>query len=219
MDSSFTPIEQMLKFRASRHEDFPYQEILLTRLCMHMQSKLLENRNKMLKAQGINETLFMALITLESQENHSIQPSELSCALGSSRTNATRIADELEKRGWIERRESDNDRRCLYLQLTEKGHEFLREVLPPQHNCLHQLWSALSTTEKDQLEQITRKLLSRLDQMEQDGVVLEAMSNASSRSKIQIYKRKNDWPASQHAGLFGKQVGSADELRRSWRTI
>ena len=96
MDSSFTPIEQMLKFRASRHEDFPYQEILLTRLCMHMQSKLLENRNKMLKAQGINETLFMALITLESQENHSIQPSELSCALGSSRTNATRIADELE---------------------------------------------------------------------------------------------------------------------------
>lgn len=155
MDSSFTPIEQMLKFRASRHEDFPYQEILLTRLCMHMQSKLLENRNKMLKAQGINETLFMALITLESQENHSIQPSELSCALGSSRTNATRIADELEKRGWIERRESDNDRRCLYLQLTEKGHEFLREVLPPQHNCLHQLWSALSTTEKDQLEQIT----------------------------------------------------------------
>ncbi|EAO1326155.1 transcriptional repressor MprA [Salmonella enterica] len=175
MDSSFTPIEQMLKFRASRHEDFPYQEILLTRLCMHMQGKLLENRNKMLKAQGINETLFMALITLESQENHSIQPSELSCTLGSSRTNATRIADELEKRGWIERRESDNDRRCLHLQLTEKGQAFLQEVLPPQHHCLHQLWSSLSTAEKDQLEHITRKLLTRLDQMEQEGTVLEAL--------------------------------------------
>ena len=175
MDSSFTPIEQMLKFRASRHEDFPFQEILLTRLCMHMQGKLLVNRNKMLKAQGINETLFMALITLESQENHSIQPSELSCALGSSRTNATRIADELEKRGWIERRESDNDRRCLHLQLTEKGHQFLREVLPPQHNCLHQLWSSLSTSEKDQLEHITRKLLGRLDQMEEDGVLAESL--------------------------------------------
>ncbi|EAX8405802.1 transcriptional repressor MprA, partial [Salmonella enterica] len=147
----------------------------LTRLCMHMQGKLLENRNKMLKAQGINETLFMALITLESQENHSIQPSELSCALGSSRTNATRIADELEKRGWIERRESDNDRRCLHLQLTEKGQAFLQEVLPPQHHCLHQLWSSLSTAEKDQLEHITRKLLTRLDQMEQEGTVLEAL--------------------------------------------
>ncbi|AFJ46022.1 transcriptional repressor MprA [Shimwellia blattae] len=166
MDSSFTPIEKMLTFRASRSSEFPFQEILLTRLCMHMQGKLLENRNKMLKNQGINETLFMALITLESQEDLSIQPSELSSALGSSRTNATRIADELEKRGWIERRESDNDRRCLHLHLTEKGQQFLREVLPPQHLCLHQLWSALTEEEQSSLEKITRKLLIRLDEMD-----------------------------------------------------
>ncbi len=166
MESSFTPIEQMLNFRAKRQKDFPYQEILLTRLCMHMQSKLLENRNKMLKAQGINETLFMALITLDAQESHSIQPSELSSALGSSRTNATRIADELEKRGWIERRESDNDRRCLHLHLTQAGEAFLEQLLPPQHKCLHFLWSTLNDEEQQQLETLTRKLLARLDQME-----------------------------------------------------
>jgi len=74
------------------------------------------------------------------------------------------------------RRESDNDRRCLHLHLTEKGHEFLRQVLPPQHNCLHQLWSALDAGEKEQLEMITRKLLNRLDQMEEDKVILEALS-------------------------------------------
>ncbi|MFC0229121.1 transcriptional repressor MprA [Serratia aquatilis] len=166
MESSFTPIEQMLNFRAKRHKDFPYQEILLTRLCMHMQSKLLDNRNKMLKAQGINETLFMALITLDAQENHSLQPSELSSALGSSRTNATRIADELEKRGWIERRESDNDRRCLHLHLIEPGKAFLEQLLPPQHKCLHFLWSTLSGEEQQQLEALMRKLLVRLDHME-----------------------------------------------------
>ena len=131
-----------------------------------MQSKLLENRNKMLKAQGINETLFMALITLDAQESHSIQPSELSSALGSSRTNATRIADELEKRGWIERRESDNDRRCLHLHMTQQGEEFLNQLLPPQHKCLHFLWSTLNDDEQQQLEKLTRKLLTRLDQME-----------------------------------------------------
>lgn len=155
----------MLNFRATRQKDFPYQEILLTRLCMHMQGKLLENRNKMLKAQGINETLFMALITLDAQESHSIQPSELSSALGSSRTNATRIADEFEKRGWIERRESDNDRRCLHLHLTPQGKNF-SQLLPPQHQCLHFLWSTLTDDEQKQLEQLTRKLLARLDQME-----------------------------------------------------
>ncbi|HDS9629613.1 TPA: transcriptional repressor MprA, partial [Klebsiella pneumoniae subsp. pneumoniae] len=55
------------------------------------------------------------------------------------------------------------------------GHQFLREVLPPQHNCLHQLWSSLSTSEKDQLEHITRKLLSRLDQMEEEGVLADSL--------------------------------------------
>ncbi|ROR05779.1 transcriptional repressor MprA [Erwinia sp. JUb26] len=171
MESSFSPIEQMLNFRANRQKDFPLQEIVLTRLCMHMQSKLLENRNKMLKAQGINETLFMALITLDAQEDHSIQPSELSSALGSSRTNATRIADELEKRGWIERRESDNDRRCLHLHLTPKGNDFLRQLLPPQHQSLQLLWSSLNDSEKSQLDGIIRKLLNRLDKMDEEQVI------------------------------------------------
>lgn len=166
MESSFTPIEQMLNSRAKRQKDFPYQEILLTRLCMHMQGKLLESRNKMLKAQGINETLFMALITLDAQESRSIQPSELSVALGSSRTTATRIADELEKKGWIERRVSGDDRRCLYLHMTQAGEEFLSQLLPPQHKCLHFLWSTLSAEEQQQLETLTRKLLVRLDQID-----------------------------------------------------
>lgn len=170
MPRSITQIEEMLKQLAKRQSDFPYQEILLTRLCMHMQNKFLEKRNKMLKEQGINETLFMALITLDAQEDYSIQPSELSAALGSSRTNATRIADELEKRGWIERRESDNDRRCLHLHLTEAGKAFLAEIIPPQHKCLHFLWSTLTQEEQQQLEVLTRKLLSRIEEMEQSGL-------------------------------------------------
>ncbi|WP_192458987.1 transcriptional repressor MprA [Musicola keenii] len=166
MESSFAPIEEMLRMRASRRPEFPYQEVLLLRLFLHMQTKILEHRNQMLKEQDINETLFMALITLESQENYSIQPSELSAALGSSRTNATRIADELEKRGWIERRESDSDRRCLHLFMTEKGKAFLDELLPPQHRSLHFLCSALTNDEQQQLEKLMRKLLSRLDEMD-----------------------------------------------------
>ncbi len=164
MDTSFTHIENMLKFCASRNEIFPYQEMLLTRLLMHTQNKLLEN-NKNINDLKINDTLFMALITIESHENNRIQPSELSSALGVSRTNVTRLADKMEKYGWVTRYESNNDRRCLYLQLTEKGLDLLRELLPNQHRNLHQLWSILNNEEKEQLELIIRKLLSRIDWM------------------------------------------------------
>lgn len=163
MESSFTPTEELLNCRVAQQKSLPYQEILLTRLSMHVHSKLLENRNNMLKAQGINETLFMALMILDTKESRSIQPSELSAALGSSRTNATRIADELEKQGWIERKESHNNRRCLHLHLTDKGSNFLNSLLPPQHECLIKLWSTLDSEEKKQLEKLMRKILGQLD--------------------------------------------------------
>ncbi|GAB1438697.1 transcriptional repressor MprA [Providencia sp.] len=167
MESSFTPTEELLNARVAQQDPqekkIPYQEILLTRLCMHVHGKLLESRNNMLRAQGINETLFMALMILDTKDSRSIQPSELSAALGSSRTNATRIADELEKNGWIERKESHNDRRCLHLHLTEKGADFLNGLLPPQHSAITDVWSVLDIDEKQQLDRLMRKLLTKLD--------------------------------------------------------
>ncbi|MGG4610606.1 transcriptional repressor MprA [Providencia sp. Me31A] len=167
MESSFTPTEDLLNARVAQQDrqekKIPYQEILLTRLCMHVHGKLLESRNNMLRAQGINETLFMALMILDTKDSRSIQPSELSAALGSSRTNATRIADELEKNGWIERKESHNDRRCLHLHLTEKGADFLNGLLPPQHGAITDIWSVLDADEKQQFDKLMRKLLTKLD--------------------------------------------------------
>ncbi|MBP6122892.1 MULTISPECIES: transcriptional repressor MprA [Providencia] len=167
MESSFTPTEELIKARVEQQKlqdkEIPDDEILLTRLCMHVHGKLLDSRNNMLRAQGINETLFMALMILDTKDSGSIQPSELSAALGSSRTNATRIADELEKNGWIERKESHNDRRCLHLHLTEKGSEFLNSLLPPQHAAIADIWSVLDKDEKEQLGKLMRKLLKKLD--------------------------------------------------------
>ncbi|AKJ41468.1 transcriptional repressor MprA [Pragia fontium] len=166
MESSFSPTESILNQYSSIQDEFPYQEIQLTRLSMHTHSKLLEFRNKNFKAQGINETLFMALIILNVQKNKSIQPSELSLALGSSRTNATRIADDLEKKGWIVRKESGKDRRCLHLFLTPAGEEFLSGLFPQQHANLLKIWSVFTEEERQQLEMLNRKLLTRLEDID-----------------------------------------------------
>ncbi|SQI42350.1 transcriptional repressor MprA [Leminorella richardii] len=166
MGSSFSPTEDILNLYLSMQDDFPYEEIHLTRLNMHTYSKLLDYRNKNFKSLGINETLFMALVILNTQENKSIQPSELSLALGSSRTNATRIADDLEKKGWIVRKESDRDRRCLHLFLTQSGQDFLNSLLPQQNSNLLKIWSAFTKEERQQLEMLNRKLLTRLETLD-----------------------------------------------------
>lgn len=166
MESSFSPTENILSLYSSIQKDFPHQEIQLTRLSMHTHSKLLEFRNKNFKALGINETLFMALVILNAQKDKSIQPSELSSALCSSRTNATRIADDLEKKGWIVRKESGKDRRCLHLFLTPAGQEFLNSLFPQQHANLSKIWSVFTEEERQQLESLNRKLLTRLESLE-----------------------------------------------------
>lgn len=79
--------------RASRHEDFPLSR---SSTCLACICKVLRWKTaQRLEGSGINETLFGG-VDAESQENYSIQPSEFELCLGSSRTNATRIADELE---------------------------------------------------------------------------------------------------------------------------
>lgn len=166
MTSSFTPIEEILKSRRDSQSDFPYQEIMLYRLCMHTHGKLLDARNRFFKQRGINETLFIALVVINAQSDSSIQPSELSLTLGSSRTNITRISDELIQRGWIERQTNDNDRRSQLLLLTPAGKQFLETVLPAQNAFLHHYWSAISAGEKQQLDTIMRKLLTRLEEIE-----------------------------------------------------
>lgn len=166
MDNSFNPIEKMIHTLAKRHDNYPLREVLLTRLQIHIQNKLLENRNKMLKTHQLNDTLFHALMTLEACENQRLQPSELSLALGSSRTNATRIGDELARRGWVERSESSHDRRCLTLCLTDEGHRFISQLLQPHHKSLQMIWNILSEDEQLQLEGLFRKILGRLDEIE-----------------------------------------------------
>lgn len=53
---------------------------------------------------------------------------ELSVACGKSAANLTRILDRLEKKGWVERRKVENDRRASLVVLTPLGMELMSEV-------------------------------------------------------------------------------------------
>lgn len=54
---------------------------------------------------------------------------------------------------------------CI-LSLTPQREKFLTQLLTPQYECLHFLWSTLNVHEQKQLEQLTHKLLAHLDKIE-----------------------------------------------------
>lgn len=164
-DCSFEHIEKKIREYAERSTELPLQALLMHRMQMHMTNRMLEARNRILSEHHINETLFMSLIIIDAQDNKTLQPSELSVALGTSRTNATRIADDLVKNGWINRYSDEHDRRCIYLQLNEAGERFINAIRPKQFANLTYVWDVLDKEEQVIYEKLSRKILNKIDDL------------------------------------------------------
>jgi MarR family transcriptional repressor of emrRAB len=162
MNNSFHNIEQAIDAIGKRYPGSPRQEVILNRLFCHVMSRLTCHWNEALKQHAINETLWIALLALYSQPDQALYPSDISETMDFSRTNATRVCDELVKRGWALRISCCEDRRKVQLKLTAAGVAFIEQLIPISREHLLQQWGDFSTTEKDTLETLMRKVLATL---------------------------------------------------------
>ncbi|MBV8047256.1 MAG: MarR family transcriptional regulator [Paludibacterium sp.] len=163
MNSSFQQVEQAIDAVGQRMPGTSSrQEVLLNRLICHVTTRMTCHLNETLRPYGLNDTLWIALITLYTRPDQTINPSEISDALDFSRTNATRVADELVKHGWVERALCAEDRRKVRLKLTAKGETFVESLIPVARSHMQTQWQDFSPDEKNQLEALMRKLLTSL---------------------------------------------------------
>jgi MarR family transcriptional regulator, negative regulator of the multidrug operon emrRAB len=111
------------------------------------------------KPYGINEVAFRTMTMLYAQMDTGINPSDLSDMSGETRTNMTRICDELVRKGLVRRRPSTEDRRRIVLELTKKGVTLIEKLLPDVWAGVSRVSSTMSAAEKDTLEKLLKKLL------------------------------------------------------------
>jgi MarR family transcriptional repressor of emrRAB len=140
----------------------PRQEVMLSRMQFIVFKKLHELLNESLQAFSINDTILTALMMLYSRPDRYIFPSDLSHIVISSRTNITRFADEMVKKGWVSRKGHETDRRKIILTLTDAGVAFVESVLPLQWAIYQALWQDFTSTEKDMMEAMQHKLLASI---------------------------------------------------------
>lgn len=161
--STFQPFESRIDAFSNAHPEAPKREIILSRLYFHVFKLINENQNQRLSEFGLNSTSWFALIMIYSTPENAINPCNLSYDMVSSRTNITRLSDELVDKGWVERHASGEDRRKIVLSLTEKGRALVEAVLPVQWLHYRDLWSGFDAAELEQFEGLLRKLLARVD--------------------------------------------------------
>jgi len=157
---SFAVIEASIGRVAKRVHGAPVQDLVLLRLIKHLSALFGANLGRMVRPAGLNEVAFRTLMMLYANGATGVHASELSEASGETRTNMTRICDELARKRLLHRRPGVEDRRRVVLELTRKGETLIERLLPAAWRELDQHMRALSADEKRELERLLKKLLS-----------------------------------------------------------
>lgn len=80
----------------------------------------------------------------------------------------TYVIDKLEKRGLIERSNCKDDRRVVYIHITDEGKQLMDEIFPEHQRVIEEMMFGISDEEKatviDVLKRIGRKAQEMTDQ-------------------------------------------------------
>lgn len=107
---------------------------------------------------GITESKLDLLILLTLHGERRATPSAIAERLGITRASATSMIDWLEKRNFVIRNHSAQDRRKVYVSITEDGHTFVEKTLPTYWSFCASSMIELEADERKVFEKLINKL-------------------------------------------------------------
>ena len=131
-------------------------------------------------SQIIHQKLAKALISLDIKVPHldilanlyrfeGISQQDLARKLLVGRSNISMLLPQIEKRGLIERRPDEKDKRILRLHLTEKGRELTRKALAIELELIEYSMSTTSEDECNHVGDVMKRMISRMEEFEASG--------------------------------------------------
>lgn len=113
---------------------------------------------------GISHTYYQMLARLSAEPDHTTTMGRLAHLTTTSPSRLSHAVAALEKRGWVERRQCDSDRRIQFVRLTGAGFAELERIAPGHVAEVRRvLFDRLSRAQVAQLRAIGETLLEALD--------------------------------------------------------
>ena len=107
------------------------------------------------------------LVLIKLREGTAVTASDLCRQMRYDNGALTRLLDQLETRGFIERKRSETDRRVVDLELTAAGRRKVTELLPLVVESLNNILGDFSKAEFAELVRLLNKLMDNLKAYEQ----------------------------------------------------
>lgn len=98
-----------------------------------------------MKNYGLNITEFAVMELLYHKGDQPIQKVKQRILIASSST--TYVIDQLVKKGYVTRRQDEQDKRITYAVLTESGHELMERIFPQHVETIEKAFSILDDEE------------------------------------------------------------------------
>ncbi|WP_435103228.1 MarR family winged helix-turn-helix transcriptional regulator [Arhodomonas sp. AD133] len=115
-----------------------------------------------IRATGLSAPQFDVVCTLGNTQGMTF--SELGQHTLIYKTTLTGVVDRLEQKGLVERVPCEEDRRCVYVRLTDEGSELFQRIFPAHIDHLADRFGRMSDEEIAETERVLRRLARTLEE-------------------------------------------------------
>jgi DNA-binding MarR family transcriptional regulator len=136
-------------------------------------------------------TLTQWIVLIQVHEGVARTASDIAHDLGHDTGALTRVVDQLEARGFLQRRRSAQDRRQVELRLTPAGHAIVKKLLPLVVDQTNQALTPLTREEFGQMQRMLVRLVEHAQATQaNDPVVPAQVKPAKPRAAVRPRLRK-----------------------------
>lgn len=149
-----------------RHRAAPKVELTQPHLLPYLINRLTSRMNQVwleeIREAGLTVPRWQVLSILAAFDGSRVgQIAELS---GSEQPVVSRVIDQMERDGLVERRRSEGDSRAVEVWLTDQARRVLEQLQPSAQRYIGRLLSGVQMNEVSQAMQVLSRILSTLDE-------------------------------------------------------
>ncbi|WP_317203689.1 MarR family transcriptional regulator [Janthinobacterium sp.] len=161
--SAFDATYKRLQNIRTRMPEFPLELMRLLRMTYHIQKGMKDLTNAILKKHDLVDASYMVLAVLYGTDEESSNACTLGMACHEKPANLTRVCNDLEERGLIQRGTRPGDRRSVMITLTDPGRALIEEILPQVYEKTTLVYDGFTAAELEQMEQMFARQLRNLN--------------------------------------------------------
>ncbi|KQV45466.1 MULTISPECIES: MarR family winged helix-turn-helix transcriptional regulator [unclassified Duganella] len=161
--SSFDATNKRLKNIHTRIPEFPEDLVRLLRMTYHVQKRMKDLANSVLRKYDLVDASYMVLAVLYGSESETSTASNLGEACMEKPANLTRVCNDLEAQGLITRGNRPGDRRCVMITLTDAGRNLIEQVMPEVWTRTTRAYDGYNGDDIRVQEQLFKRQLANLD--------------------------------------------------------